>query len=154
METEIVMKLLQAHQKHGKLFHITVEGISMNPVLEQGDVITLKKHDCYHVGDVVVFKYKEEGILIHRLVKKRKSRYYCKGDNAFRIEEVVYEDIIGKAMDKVIDDKKVQIYSNGLFTRFICLYSRTINRKYIEVKSVQKTKESNIYMFYKWFYLR
>ena len=74
---------------------ITVTGTSMNPTLYEGDCVTIKSFVTYDVGDILVYAYKNEGLLIHRLLRKD-TRYYCKGDNAFRMEDIAPTNIIGK----------------------------------------------------------
>ncbi len=49
-----------------------------------------------HIRDIVVFYYKEDSLIIHRILKVNNGRYYCKRDNSFRIEDVLYDWIIGK----------------------------------------------------------
>lgn len=86
--------VLSTVMKNNKTAQISVSGISMEPILKSGDSITIKREDNYDVGDILVFIYKEE-LLVHRLIKKD-SKYYCKGDNAFRLEDITKEQILGK----------------------------------------------------------
>ena len=74
---------------------ITVRGISMEPTLHKGDSITIEKCADYQVGDIIVFRYKHNELLVHRIVK-RDNRLYCKGDNAFRLEDITNDQIAGK----------------------------------------------------------
>ena len=48
-------------------------------------------------GDILVYNYNGEGLLVHRLLKV-KEELVCKGDNAFRFEMIGYEDVIGKVV--------------------------------------------------------
>lgn len=77
---------------------LTVKGNSMLPALNEGDEISVKKEDDYHVGDIIVFDYPGEGLLIHRIISIDDGIYICKGDNAIRKEPVMKRKIIGKAV--------------------------------------------------------
>lgn len=76
--------------------NLTVEGTSMEPYLFAGDVVTVEADDDYITGDILVFYYKEEKLLIHRLLDEVSGRYFCKGDNALRVEDVMWDQIVGK----------------------------------------------------------
>lgn len=90
-------KILTAALHSGRDISLTVTGISMNPLMYEGDCVTVRRTDTYSVGDVLVFFYKGE-ILIHRLLKIQNGRYFCKGDNALRLEDMTSDQIAGKAI--------------------------------------------------------
>lgn len=69
----------------------------MNPTLYEGDEIAVKPSPEYEVGDILVFSYKSDELLVHRLLKKE-GRFFCKGDNAFRLEDITAEQIFGKVI--------------------------------------------------------
>lgn len=75
---------------------LTVGGVSMMPVLRHGQTVSIHRPKHYAVGDILVYEYKNEGLLAHRLLKIENGRYFCKGDNSFRLEDVTVEQIIGK----------------------------------------------------------
>lgn len=77
---------------------VRISGISMHPVLQDGVKVKIVPSSQYEVGDILVYGYKSEGYLVHRLLKIEKNRYFCKGDNSFRIEIVTMQQIIGKVM--------------------------------------------------------
>ena len=70
----------------------------MNPILNEGDKLTVAKCDDYEVGDILVYLYKRDELLVHRLLKKENNIYYCKGDNCYRLEDVEYDNIVGKVI--------------------------------------------------------
>ena len=82
-------------QYHNREF-IRVNGISMMPALLDGDKLILKAHREYKPGDVLVYSYGINKVLVHRLLFCIEDMYLCKGDNAFRTEQVNQEYIIGK----------------------------------------------------------
>lgn len=96
MDNGLFSKLLPSIIRANGQAEITVSGISMQPTLQDGDTVTIKACTTYKIGDILVYPYKKEGLLIHRLLQKD-TRCYCKGDNAFRLEDISLEDIIGKA---------------------------------------------------------
>lgn len=79
---------------------VSVRGDSMYPILCNGDKIEviLRTSEQYSVGDVIVFPYKNEGLIIHRILKIQEGRYFCKGDNSFRIEDILLDQAIGRAV--------------------------------------------------------
>ncbi len=77
---------------------IIVKGASMNPRLKDGDLVRLRPLCDYHPGDIVVFSYKDEGYLVHRVISVQKNRLLCKGDNSFRLEFVSRNNVIGKVI--------------------------------------------------------
>jgi len=73
----------------------------MTPTLTAGNLITISPYTIYVPGDILVYQYKNEGLLVHRLLltegaSNSSTLYHCKGDNAFRLETISYQDIIGK----------------------------------------------------------
>lgn len=88
--------ILTIIMNHNGCCDITISGTSMEPVLHNGETHTLIKQERYAIGDILVYEYKNEGLLAHRLLKVENNRYFCKGDNSFRLEDISEEQIIGK----------------------------------------------------------
>ncbi len=92
MKTSDLLKaMLEAN--HG--IQITISGSSMCPIIYDGQKVTVSRAEHYTPGDIVIFQYKNEGLLAHRLLKIINGRLFCKGDNSFRIEDITEEQIIG-----------------------------------------------------------
>ncbi len=81
-------QLLILQSKRKQPFKLTIEGTSMLPVLHPGNCISICAKEDYIVGDILVFFYKNDTLLVHRLLKIENGRYFCKGDNSFRLEDV------------------------------------------------------------------
>jgi len=81
---------------------LTIGGVSMMPVLHHGQTVAIFRPEQYTVGDVLVYEYKNEGLLAHRLLKMENGRYFCKGDNSFRLEDMTAAQILGKI--RILDD--------------------------------------------------
>lgn len=88
--------ILNVLMKYKGSCDITIKGTSMEPILHDGESYTLIRQEKYTVGDILVYEYKNEGLLAHRLLKIEQNRYFCKGDNSFRQEDITQDQIIGK----------------------------------------------------------
>ena len=147
MNNELVSKVLSAILKSKGQAEITVMGISMNPTLLEGDKVIIKKSSEYRIGDIIVFNYKNEGILIHRLLKYD-GRYFCKGDNALRLEDIEYNQIIGKAV--LVNNTTIQPWDDWKVR-----LSYSLNREFVKLRyNMDKIKKSNIYRIYSVLILR
>lgn len=91
-------QLLLFHSKLRTPFEITIEGTSMLPVLHPGERVSVCGKDDYQIGDIIVFFYKSNNLLVHRLLKIENGRFFCKGDNSFRLEDITKENIVGTIM--------------------------------------------------------
>lgn len=142
MDNKIWIKIISAKTKSGGTIDIPISGISMLPVLHQGDVITVARYDEYIPGDVLVFLYKDDLLLVHRLLKKDDFRYYCKGDNAFRLEDITEDQILGKVI--LMNGCPLPVCSE----EFIAL-SYSVNREFFRCRyDIEKTKQSEIFLRY------
>ena len=79
---DIVQALLK-----NKTLEVVVMGDSMYPVIHQQDVLTVEAVGECNIGDIIVYQYEGE-MLVHRIIKKTATTYFCKGDNAFRLEKI------------------------------------------------------------------
>ncbi len=90
-------------------FTVQIQGVSMNPTLHEGDLVLVQRQKAYTPGDILVYDYGEEGILIHRLLHQAHGLYYCRGDNAVRIERIHEKRILGKVLS-FADGKTIPAY--------------------------------------------
>lgn len=88
--------LMKFYKKINKTFEVTVIGNSMQPILNQGDKVRINREEEYKIGDIIFFKYRKEGNLIHRIIAIENGVFCCKGDNAARIEYILFRHILGK----------------------------------------------------------
>ena len=63
------------------ILKFTVRGISMCPLIQPDDIVEIAASEKYEPPDILLYPYKEEGLLLHRLIKVD-ERLFCKGDNA------------------------------------------------------------------------
>lgn len=146
MEDKIENNLLHKIKKLYKPFEITVAGISMNPILYEGDVVTIQPQENYIIGDIVVFTYKYGELIIHRLIDIQDVDYFCKGDNSFRLEDITKEQIIGKVIAVNRGSHFITIPSCS--DEFIIL-SKALYRAFFKCGyDIEKTKKTNEYNEY------
>ena len=120
---------------------IRAVGHSMYPEICEGDRITIVRADCYFPGDVVVFIYKQGLILVHRIIRIS-DRYYCKGDNALRIEDIDINQIYGKVTKK--NGQRLLPWPSWKIE-----LSERIGRLFVEYRyDINKTLESEEYKQY------
>ena len=142
MNSELIYKLLLLQLESNKKIEISVTGYSMNPTLYESDLITVEKSDNYKIGDMLIFIYKNNELLVHRLLDIKDGKYFCKGDNSFRLEDITGNKIIGK----VVKINGINITSCP--TRLTVL-SYLVNRAFIKCRyNIDKTKETYIYKLY------
>lgn len=114
-----VLKMIVSAAGHAG---VTISGVSMQPVLLDGQKAEVEYCDQYEIGDILVYEYKSEGILVHRLLKIENGIYFCKGDNSFRLEAIMARQVIGKV--KIKNDKnnniKFVVCSLGIAELFQC----------------------------------
>lgn len=125
----------------GSAVKMAVQGISMKPVIDEGDIVTVRKRE-YKIGDIVVFIYPGEGLLVHRLLKIINEDFYCKGDNCFRQEQIPRDHVIG-AVDEINGEKVPECTDE-----FLCA-SKRINEIFVEFDfDVCRVKETAMYKEY------
>lgn len=144
---EMIQVLLKADQ----MLNVYAMGDSMYPVIHQNDELIVGGADKYGIGDIIVFQYENE-LLVHRIIKISDTVYYCKGDNAFRLERVKESDVIGKVCKIYRAGKHIQIKERDsqfveLSFKIYGLYLRNMFNKDI-------VKETQIYKDYYNKYLR
>ena len=141
MDKSILNKILFATLRSGRDATVNVSGVSMNPTMREGDTVSVRRFEDYTIGDVLVFLYKGE-LLIHRLLKIEDGRYFCKGDNALRLEDMPREDIAGKV---ILLNGELLAPSPSYLTSLSYLVNRAFRKCGYDAV---KVKETPIYKFY------
>ena len=141
MNNNLIIKILPAVLKTKGQAELTVTGTSMEPTLIEGDLITIIKCNNYTIGDILVFSYKNEGLLVHRLLKTS-IRYFCKGDNSFRLEDMPAEKIIGKVT--AVNGVPIAVWQKWKMD-----LSYAVNRSFVKSKyDITNTMQTDIYKLY------
>ena len=141
MNNNLIIKILPAVLKTKGQAELTVTGTSMEPTLIEGDLITIIKCNNYTIGDILVFDYKNEGLLVHRLLKTS-IRYFCKGDNSFRLEDMPAEKTIGKVT--AVNGVPIAVWQKWKID-----LSYAVNRSFVKSKyDITNTMQTDIYKLY------
>jgi len=126
---------------------VSVFGTSMYPSLLPGDCAIVTTRSEYPLGSILVYQYKDEGYIIHRLLKIDSNCYYCKGDNAFRIERISESDVKGTIIFVIRNNIK---FSPKQMDATFCNMSLKIGYKFIRSKyNSQEVTNSSLYKQYK-----
>lgn len=93
---------------------LIVSSGSMNPELQIGDIIIIKKCNDYNVNDIVTYSVNDDYLVTHRIIEKDGTTFVTKGDsnNVEDNENVSIENIKGKM---IINSKILKlVYSHWL----------------------------------------
>lgn len=114
----------------------------MLPDLKSGDCVIATPLSEYKAGDIVIFLYGTDDIIIHRIVKIDERFYCCKGDNAFGIERVSKKSILGKAV--LVNSAPIPEWSNWKMDLSYVLALRFYRCNC----NITETKNLNLYKLY------
>lgn len=74
--------VLAPQQLGGSATFAVVNGVSMQPLLHEGDVAVIRERDSYEPGDVIAYDSPQLGtVVLHRIVERRDGLLILKGDN-------------------------------------------------------------------------
>lgn len=85
-------------QLGGQTSYVIVNGNSMEPAMQRGDLAIVRKADRYEIGDVVTYRHPQIGPVIHRVIGRDGARYVFQGDHNSFIDgyHPTQEELIGK----------------------------------------------------------
>lgn len=83
----------------GLVAYVIVNGNSMQPLYQQGDLVVVHRADEYQVGDIVTYRNPDIGPVIHRIIGQQGDQFILKGDHNTWTDSFLpaSADIIGKA---------------------------------------------------------
>lgn len=117
----------------------------MFPVIYESDELIISREDFYNIGYVIVFFFNRQ-LIVHRLLRQKNDFYYCKGDNAFRLETIRKCNILGKVIKVIRNNVEVSLKQmDKTFVDMSYRISRIFFRNFFDI---EKTKSSNIYKEY------
>ena len=119
---------------------IKVRGISMLPILREGDNLKIENSEKYDVGDILVYNYNGEGLLVHRFLRED-GVLVCKGDNAFRFEKISQDEVIGKVT--FINGEKAKKWEAWKIS-----LSFEIGKSFSKLNDLEGVKNSSLYSLY------
>lgn len=126
------IKVINIISKQGKLFEITVNGTSMLPLIKNEAIVSIKRMSTYKKGDIILYKYLNEGMLLHRIVRINKDKYICKGDNCYRLETIDNDQIFGKLIFLNASHTTQAKKSSILRKNLLCFFSYRIGKIVIQ----------------------
>ena len=151
MNNKIFSTVLKRKLSEDNELTINVSGISMMPTILSGDKLIIQSFHNYHIGDVLVFFYGKNKLLVHRLLKINNAIYYCKGDNSFRIEQISSDQIIGKVVYIVRNNEMLGLPETD---EDLINMSYLVNEEFTRCGyDITRTKQSKIYREYEQKYL-
>ena len=81
----------------GDFSYVLVQGDSMAPAVDHGDVVLLRQRDDYDPGEIVAYHHPDLGVVFHRITVDRGARFVVQGDNRRSADayQPTADDIIG-----------------------------------------------------------
>jgi signal peptidase I len=73
--------ILAPQQIGGRDLYIIISGNSMEPLLKNGDLATIRPDNAYHIGDVILYHHPDLGPVIHRIIGTEGENFIVKGDH-------------------------------------------------------------------------
>lgn len=68
-------------QLGGRSTFVIVNGNSMEPVLQRGDLVIIRAAASYQIGEIVTYRHPQIGPVIHRIIKRDGDFFIFKGDH-------------------------------------------------------------------------
>lgn len=103
---------------------LCVKSNSMYPTLKINDLVVIKKSNTYNENEIVTYKFTDNYLITHRIIKKQGNSYITKGDNNNVEDEnkVEIQDIKGKVILIINTKIKLLIYTVFIFFLFFEFY--------------------------------
>jgi signal peptidase I len=89
------LSLLRASLEAGTVARLRIDGVSMRPILRQGDIVVVRSCPIeeLRLGDVLVIQ-RENDLVTHRLVAVKPDGWYTKGDASSALDSPAAEEAI------------------------------------------------------------
>ncbi|HEX6230384.1 MAG TPA: signal peptidase I [Actinomycetota bacterium] len=99
---------LAPSQLGGRTAYVTTVGSSMQPTLEAGDLVVVRRSSTYEVGDVVAYRNPRlEAVVLHRIVGSDGYRFVLQGDAN------TWTDSYRPSVDEVVGEMAVRLPGVG-----------------------------------------
>lgn len=95
----IVWVMFAPAQLGGQVTYVIVDGNSMEPTFQRGDLLLIRNRSVYGIGDAVTYRDADLGkYVFHRIIDLSLDRFVLQGDNNTWIDsyQPAREDIVGK----------------------------------------------------------
>lgn len=103
-------------------------GKSMEPLIEEADVLLLTKAEEIEIGDILLY-YIRNRYVVHRVIAISQKSIKLKGDNSLTSEVIPRRCVLGKIM-MIYKNNIGYTYSNKCMSKLIGKASNRINEKY------------------------
>jgi len=82
----------------GNFSYVLIQGDSMAPTVNHGDVVLLRQRNDYDPGDIVAYRHPNLGVVLHRVTIDHGGRFTVQGDNRNTADAYhpAPDDIIGE----------------------------------------------------------
>lgn len=82
----------------GPASYVITHGVSMQPLIHQGDLVVTRRAAEYQVGDIIAYRWARGTIVLHRIVRQEGEHFVTKGDNNDFIDSARPgpDDVVGK----------------------------------------------------------
>ena len=95
-------------QAGGKVVYVILNGNSMEPQFNFGDLVLLRQSSGYQIGDAVAYRNADlERYVFHRIIREENNRFILKGDNN------AWEDDYAPGIDELLGKLWVYIPEMG-----------------------------------------
>ena len=83
----------------GQVAYVIVNGNSMEPLYQQGDLVIVHRAAEYQLGDIITYRHPDIGPVIHRIIGLQGDNYLLKGDHNSWTDSFLPSkaNIVGKA---------------------------------------------------------
>ncbi len=132
----LIRALAEIKLKHDQN-KMDVQGVSMEPLIYEGDVLYIEKRASYDIGDIVVIVDSAARLLVHRVIYIKDDKLITKGDNAIGSEEAEFSNCLG-IITKIFplssksssSKKEIDPDFSPFITHIIVWLSRRMNNKF------------------------
>ena len=97
----VLVSLLAIIMATGAAGFVITNGVSMNPVYFEGDLVVVARSDSYEIGDIAAYRMPDRGVVVlHRITARDVGGFTFKGDNNQSIDSAhpSFDDLVGHAV--------------------------------------------------------
>lgn len=145
INNEIAAFALRQMAKTASPCKIKINGVSMLPILKNGETAVVKYSPYVHTGDIALCEY-NGGFLLHRVIYADEKTLITKGDNSFSTETIPIDHIIGHVIGfELTEGCEYRFRKCPLLDYLIVLLSRKVDRYRKKGNKIEKTKRTISY---------
>ncbi len=129
---EDIIDVVKDTLNNDEQFLLPLRGTSMLPFLKTNDKALLNKVNKLKKRDVIFYQ-RDDGFVLHRIIKLKNDVFYVTGDNQYRIELVYPNQVIGVM---VAYQKHNKLYQLNAWYRFkvFCWCIMPVRKLYLKIR--------------------